>query len=222
MKYTKVRNDFIERRDLSVTEKIILQYLYGRMRRDGQPWEVNSEQIRTALNLGRDATDKALSRLKTGGWLTDNRKAVRGNDGRIRREKSAVIESRRPEIVALDVSAGRTEHWKPGDGFPGSNKELSNEESSVTSPAMKPDVALVPDRSPGAHESGLSDTAEKNVTLSQPSEPSAPQSAPFGTDASSSSGDDLECRCECPSCRYHNRHNQCVFKCSAVAPWEAA
>jgi hypothetical protein len=118
-KYTKVRNDFLERRDLSITQKIILVYLHGRMRSDGQPWEVSSDQIRQALNLGHDATDKALSGLKDGGWITDNRAAVRGKDGRIRRPRSTVIDLRRPEVVAItDVSAGRTESGHPGDGFP--------------------------------------------------------------------------------------------------------
>ena len=99
--YTKVRNDFLERRDLSAVEKLILAWLHGRFRSDGQPWDVNADQIRVALNLGYDATDKALSKLKAKGWLTDNRT---DRDAEGHRVKSVVIESRRGEVIAPDMA----------------------------------------------------------------------------------------------------------------------
>ena len=134
MKYTKVRNDFLERRDLTVTQKIILIYLYGRMRRDGQPWQVDREQIWTALDLGQDATKTALRGLKADGWITDNRAAVCGPDGRWRRVSSTVIESRKSEIVAPDsevsTDGGFPTVGKPTVGNPPSNEEPSNEGSN--------------------------------------------------------------------------------------------
>ena len=100
--FSKVRYDFIESPGLTPTEKLILVYLYGRMRKDGKPWIVDPDQVSAALHLSLYATDKALGTLKDKGWITDNRKPVRGSGGRIRRPRSVVIESRRGDVVAPD------------------------------------------------------------------------------------------------------------------------
>ena len=127
--YTKVRNDFIERRDLTAVEKLILQYLHGRL----GSWEINPDQIRSALNLGHDATDKALSRLKRKGWLEGH-----GRDERGYFRRSTLVTSRRSEVIAPDVSAGQSVPGNPGrevpggisrPGKPGSNKGLSMKDS---------------------------------------------------------------------------------------------
>lgn len=98
--YTKVRNDFMMRSDLSAVEKLILIYLHSRFRLDGEPWDVNADEIRIELHLGYDSTDKALSKLKAKAWLTDNR-TFRDADGH--RVKSTVIQSRRGEVIAPDM-----------------------------------------------------------------------------------------------------------------------
>jgi hypothetical protein len=116
--YTKVQNDILERADLTPAEKLILIYLYGRKRKDGRPWEVNREQIWTALGIGQDTVKSAISSLKAKGWITDNRTAAQGPDGRWRRTKATVVESRRREVVAPDVSAGRTEGGIPTSVIP--------------------------------------------------------------------------------------------------------
>src|SRR5689334_7753760 len=81
-KYTKVRNEFLERQDLTPVEKLILIYLHGRMTRDGKLWEINREQIADSLGMGVGSVKAALASLIDKGWTTDNRKAVRGADGR--------------------------------------------------------------------------------------------------------------------------------------------
>lgn len=131
--YSRVRHDFWERRDLSAVEKLILQWLHSRFGVDGQPWEVNTHQIAEALNLGRDATERALSKLKDKEWLTDNRGdlgLVRDKaTGTISRDKSLVIESRRSEVIVPYVPS-QARHNPPTTEYqesvrPGSNKGLS-------------------------------------------------------------------------------------------------
>lgn len=129
MSYTKVQNDLLERRDLSPAEKLILIYLHGRKRR-GQPWEVNAEYVWTELAMAPSTAKSALAGLKAKGWLTDNRKAIQGPDGRWRRGKSAVVESRRSDVVAPDVSPGRTESGKPTSVIP---PVMNNQTTSTAS-----------------------------------------------------------------------------------------
>jgi hypothetical protein len=146
--YTKIRNDFMERADLTPAEKLILIYLYGRKRSDGKPWEVNREQIWSALHIGQDTVKSAIAALKAKGYLTPNSEAIRGSDGRMRRPKSTVVESRRGEVVVLatigghppvgesipNVSAGHTE----GDTSPygGGPTEVENPPTVANGPRL--------------------------------------------------------------------------------------
>jgi hypothetical protein len=154
--YTKVRNDFLERSDLTTVEKLILIWLHGRMPRlDGLPWDANNYTIKTALNLGHDATDKALASLVRKGWL-DN---AGRNESTGKLAKSTLAEWRHGEVIAPDakdddVSAGETFPGKPGrenpegisrTGKPGSNEGLSMKDSphEATVPEVDETTGLI-------------------------------------------------------------------------------
>jgi DNA-binding MarR family transcriptional regulator len=104
IRFTKVRNDFIEADGLTPTEKLVAIYLYGRMRRDRRPWQVDYDQIASALHITPYAAKKAVAVLRRKGLVSDNRKAVRTASGQIRRERATVVESRRSVVVAPDAT----------------------------------------------------------------------------------------------------------------------
>jgi hypothetical protein len=117
-KFTKVRNDFLERQDLTPDEKLILIYLHGRMRKGGRAWDIQRSQLQEALGLGQYTVRKALQHLRELGWITDNTKPYRDSSGRMRRAPATVVAGRKPEVVVPDrqVSPGRTEGWNPAVG----------------------------------------------------------------------------------------------------------
>lgn len=159
-KYTKVRNDFLERRDIGAVDMVILIYLHGRKRSDGQPWDVNAEQIQKALNLGREAVRAAIRRLKADGWLTDH-KAARDSLGRITRRKAQVISSRCGEVVAETAISSQVGTWngKPVPGITSNGKPVPGvTDASQVSPGGNLE------RQTGSKSSneGLSDKGQSN------------------------------------------------------------
>jgi hypothetical protein len=134
--FTKVRNDWIERHDLTPTEKLVGMYLHGRMRRHGKPWLVDNDQIASALGITPYAAKKAVATLRRLGHTSDNRKPVRDASGQIRRARAIVNRGRRGEVIAPDlsdslslshVSPGRTESRKTDVGETTSYELLKDE-----------------------------------------------------------------------------------------------
>jgi len=186
IKYTKVRNDFLERKDLTAAEKLILIYLHGRMTRDGQPWEVNREQIAGTLGIGVSAVRNALAKLRQDGWLTDNTKPVRTPRG-IQRAKATPVESRRPEVIALvnvkvrnqpsqdivKASPGHPEGGFPTNSLQPSNKEHTGinfyEDDDDVPPFMRDDFEDSPEVNGGAQAEPL--TVHQTSPLQPVAEP---------------------------------------------------
>lgn len=191
--YSKVRQDFWERRDLNAVEKLILQYLHSRRSANGEPWDVNADQIRIVLHLGYDATDKALAKLKDKGWLTDNRQPSRDDNGQMRREKSVVIESRRGEVIVPDMA----ESGKPD--------------------TEQPDTIEHPGVSQGRTESGCPDLESPTVMDNPPMEDSSTGDDPWDVAIAKLKAKEAAGSVPCPRCKQPIYRGQGVHECKGKA-----
>jgi len=100
-RYVKIRTEFITDEKLSPIQFRILVYLASKVGN----WNVVESQIQHELNLGRDATGRALRDLRQLGWISEMRRARDKDTGKWINGESHLL--RRDEIVMEGtVSAG--------------------------------------------------------------------------------------------------------------------